>query len=222
MTDLTTLTPVEVDTFLSENWKAQSTAAYYLADYVDVVAKEREKYVKRTGSDDGFPENDYYAKRYAEKVDEYRTTLTDLRAAAAPYEDEYMRRGCWRRYFLVTNSNGHVHRGMDCSTCYPTTTYGWLVHLADCDESAMVEEHGTQACTVCFPDAPTLDAWKRHEAEDAAVLAEKAARLCPESGGWSAHYGRLNREQCPECGTYVPITRGGKFRKHDRPEEKDA
>ena len=44
---------------------------------------------------------------------------------------------------------------MDCTTCFPTTQYGWLVNLADCDEDAMIEEWGEMACTVCFPTAPT-------------------------------------------------------------------
>jgi hypothetical protein len=218
MTDLTTLTPVEVDTFLSANWQEQSRFVTYIRSTEKHLESDRARYVKRHGSAEGF-EDWYYVRDSLKHAARYRAKLVELRDAARPYEDEYVRRGCWRRYFLVTNSNGHVHRGMDCSTCYPTTTYAWLVDLADCDETAMVEEYGTKACTICFPDAPTLPAWKRHEEAAAAVEAEKAARLCPESGGRSAHYGRLNREQCSTCGRFVPITRGGKFRKHDRKDD---
>ena len=32
----------------------------------------------------------------------------------------------WSRFFLVTSSTGHVHSSTSCSTCRPTTTYGWL------------------------------------------------------------------------------------------------
>lgn len=217
--DLATLSPVEVDTFLSENWQEQSKWVGYLASTEQSLARERARYEKRHGSLDGFGEGFEYANdvQLVKHAAEYREKLRALRDEAAPYEDEYATRP-WNRYFLVTNSNGHVHRGMDCSTCYQTTQYAWLVDLADCDETAMVEQYGTMACTICFPDAPTLPAWKNAEARDAAVEAEKAARLCPESGGWSAHYGRLSREQCPTCGAYVPITRGGKFRKHDKKE----
>ena len=91
-----------------------------------------------------------------------------------------MRRGRWNRYFLVKNSNGHVHRGTSCSTCFPDTQYGWLVNLADCDEDAMIEEWGELACTVCFPSAPTNPLYNRpsrrdREAQEARA-AEKAAR----------------------------------------------
>lgn len=87
----------------------------------------------------------------------------------------------WNRYFLVTNSNGHVHRGMGCSTCFPTTEYAWLVELADCDEAAMIEEFGEKACTVCFPDAPANPKFhapgRRDREAQTARDAEKAEKL---------------------------------------------
>lgn len=86
----------------------------------------------------------------------------------------------WNRYFLVTNSNGHVHRGMSCSTCFATTEYAWLVELADCDEAEMIEEFGEKACTVCFPDAPANPHFngpgRRDREAQAARQAEKDAR----------------------------------------------
>lgn len=92
----------------------------------------------------------------------------------------YADQGCWNRYFLVTNANGHVHRGMNCSTCLPTTEYAWLVELADCDEDAMVDEFGEKACTVCFPDLrthPKIKSPGRRDREaQAARQAEKDAR----------------------------------------------
>lgn len=92
--------------------------------------------------------------------------------------------GYWHRYFLVDNTNGHVHREMSCSTCYPTTQYRWLVGLADCDEAAMVAEYGEMACTVCFPEAPAMKGYgdgtsglARYSAEEKAQrAAEKAAK----------------------------------------------
>jgi hypothetical protein len=88
--------------------------------------------------------------------------------------------GCWNRYFLVTNSNGHVHRNTTCSTCFPTTEYRWLVELADCDEDAMIVDYGEKACTVCFPDAPANPKFhgpgRRDREVQAARQAEKDAR----------------------------------------------
>lgn len=96
--------------------------------------------------------------------------LAELAQQAAPYEAEYDRR-LWNRYYLVPNHSGHVHRGTDCSTCYPTTRYLWIVDLAGCGEAEMVTDHGERACTVCFPDAPTHPAFEgpgRRDAEERA------------------------------------------------------
>jgi|SRR6185437_3927441 len=104
---------------------------------------------------------------------EISVEVTDLEAV---YQEHR-----WNRYFLVTNANGHVHRGMNCPTCFPTTEYAWLPELADCDEAVMIEEFGEKACTVCFPDAPANPNFsgpgrRDREALDARA-AEKAARL---------------------------------------------
>lgn len=216
MSDLTTFTPVEIDTFLAANYDEQWKFSNYLTNALHYQSADLARYVRRHGSDDGFADT-YNAKSQQESINKYRARLKELRDEAAPYNAEYLRRG-WHRYFLVKNSNGHVHRGMDCSTCYPTTEYGWLVHLADCDETAMVDEYGTMACTICFPDAPTLPGWKAAEERDAAKEAEKAAKVCPGSGAWAQGY--YGRERCGVCNQYAPITRGGKIRKHDRPKEK--
>jgi hypothetical protein len=60
----------------------------------------------------------------------------------------------WTRAFLVINSNGHVHSSMDCSTCFATTRYNWLVQYSNDDEKTIVEDAGQDACTVCYPSAP--------------------------------------------------------------------
>ena len=60
----------------------------------------------------------------------------------------------WTRAFLVINSNGHVHSSMDCSTCFATTRYNWLVQYSNDDENTIVEDAGETACTICYPSAP--------------------------------------------------------------------
>lgn len=111
--------------------------------------------------------------------------LAMLVEQARPYNDEigrlneeFRRRGGWARYYLVTNGNGHVHRETSCSTCYPTTQFSWLYTLADKPDSEMVDEFGTTACTVCFPDAPTMPGWQKAIKDKAA--AEKLAKDSPE------------------------------------------
>ena len=60
----------------------------------------------------------------------------------------------WTRAFLVINSNGHVHRSMDCNTCFDSTRYNWLVQYSNDDENTIVEDAGQDACTICYPSAP--------------------------------------------------------------------
>jgi hypothetical protein len=60
----------------------------------------------------------------------------------------------WTRAFLVINSNGHVHSSMDCSTCFATTRYQWLIQYSNDDEKTIVEDAGQDACTICYPSAP--------------------------------------------------------------------
>lgn len=118
----------------------------------------------------------------AEKLDELdeigsRMTRTSREIAGL---DAIYREQLWNRYFLVTNTGGHVHRNQACSTCHPTTGYAWLPELSGCDENAMIIDFGEQACTVCFPAAPANPAYhapgRRNRDAIAARDAEKAAR----------------------------------------------
>lgn len=128
-------TPREIDTELADLWNKADRASSHL----DSVLRSD---ARRPGT-------------YAAEIARLRAELATLRERSEPLEREYANR-LWKRYFLVTNGNGHVHRGRTCATCFPTTRYGWLPALSGCDESAMVAEYGEQACTVCFPAAPSL------------------------------------------------------------------
>ena len=79
--------------------------------------------------------------------------LAGVEARMEPLEVVYAENG-WNRYFLVTSSQGHVHRSMSCSTCNPRTTYGWLPELSGKTEAQAVQAHGPALCSVCFPSAP--------------------------------------------------------------------
>ena len=168
-TDTANMTPVEVDTILAANYNEQAKVQARITSLVNSIERLRR-------SKWGTPQE---IDNAISALQINRTGLRDLIAASAPYQLEYSRRP-WNRYFLVDNTNGHVHRGMDCTTCFPTTQYSWLVDLADCDEDAMIEEWGEMACTVCFPTAPTNPNYNRpsrrdREAQEARAD-EKAAR----------------------------------------------
>lgn len=94
------------------------------------------------------------------------------REALYPLNAEYRRRP-WNRYYLVTNTNGHVHSSTSCDTCFPTTTFAWLTEQSGMSHEDLVELAGETACTVCFPDAP-VDVLKRKSALEAPE--RKAAR----------------------------------------------
>lgn len=237
--DLTALTPVEIDTLLLPIWSemgrledihfgAQLAAMSAKADLANLADPE---YLAKNRLD-----NDY-ARSYQipERVQRAETSLAEALATQAevealwpalldaerPYNQEFSRRGGWRRYYLVMNSNGHLHRETNCSTCFPTTRYGWIVKLSGCDENTMVDEYGETACTVCFPDAPTLPGWaasiERREAE-------KAARQCEHSGTYNITWtdrGRGKFALCA-CGEAPGLTPNGLLRQHQTPEQAAA
>lgn len=91
-----------------------------------------------------------------------------------PREVEWRRRGCWTRYYMVDNTNGHVHKDTHCTTCFFTTRYSWLVEQSGMSAEDLVKLAGEKACTVCFPWAPvdTLKQKTRLESVE-----KKAARL---------------------------------------------
>jgi len=165
------MTPVEIDTELARLWGEEQQLDVRLHRAMTRLA-DREKSTTR-----------YYASTVEDdeaEIANLQNSIAALQAEAQPLVDEFFARGRWNRYFLVSNDNGHVHRGTNCSTCFVTTQYSWLVELADCDEDAMIEEWGERACTVCFPSAPTNPLYHRPARIDreaqAARQAEKAQR----------------------------------------------
>ena len=96
------------------------------------------------------------------EVDEYRPQfLAAAEAARIAYaawrvieDNEYTG---WSRFYLVRASNGHIHSSMSCTTCFPTTEYGWLVDVSGLTEAEAVAAHGERLCTICYPSAPS--AW---------------------------------------------------------------
>ena len=90
----------------------------------------------------------YEGKIYIFKAD-LRKVNGQIRDLDAIYDQDP-----WTRAFLVLASNGHVHKSLDCSTCFPTTRYQWLIQYSNDDENTIVEDAGCDACTICYPSAP--------------------------------------------------------------------
>lgn len=171
---ITEMTPVEIDTVLAANWGEVAKLRGYLAS--------TETYIKRAEAGDRFYVRDL--EKNLDRAAGYKAEIAALEAEVKPFTAEFTARGGWNRYFLVTNTNGHVHRGMNCSTCFADTSYSWVIDLADCNEAEMVAEYGEMACTICFPSAPTMKGFgdgtstyaRRTADEKAARAAEKDAR----------------------------------------------
>lgn len=103
-----------------------------------------------------------------------RAELEDERQALMQQRDELENEYTgWSRFFLVTSSPGHVHSSMHCSTCRPTTRFGWLPELSGSDEASAVDELGPTLCTVCFPSAPVE--WTEGKKITAAQAAKRVA-----------------------------------------------
>jgi len=90
----------------------------------------------------------YEGKIYIFKAD-LRKVNGQIRDLDAIYDQDP-----WTRAFLVVNNNGHVHSSLDCSTCFPTTRYQWLIQYSNDDEATIVDDAGEDACTICYPSAP--------------------------------------------------------------------
>jgi hypothetical protein len=130
-----------------------------------------------------------------ETLDNQVDGLVELRAIYAEHQ--------WSRFFLVDNSNGHIHSTMACGTCFPTTQFRWVTSLSGQTEVEAVGELGEILCSVCYPSAPV--AWREgeskavktaradREAKKAAAAAKKIDKaLIPEdvTGGYRTESGR--------------------------------
>lgn len=108
-------------------------------------------------------------------VNEYNEAVAATATAQAAVDALDAQYTGWSRFFLVTNTNGHVHSSMSCSTCFNTTTFAWLPTLSGLDEAAAVADQGEILCSVCFPSAPV--AWTTGVAKATQVArGERAAK----------------------------------------------
>jgi hypothetical protein len=105
----------------------------------------------------------FYEKHYSTRVDEIEKAIEKIAVIKSKIYGVNVKisklnkiydQDPWTRAFLVINSNGHVHSSMDCSTCFSTTRYNWLIQYSNDDENTIVEDAGKDACTICYPSAP--------------------------------------------------------------------
>lgn len=160
--DLTTQTPVQIDTKLADlDGKKFShfIAASQIIDKLKLLKKRDAALRERLG--DRYETTANYADVYERNVAFYNQKYVEETAKAdaytaqmKKYEQEFSRRGGWARAFFVANGNGHVHKEMSCSTCYPTTRFLWLTQYSGRTEEEIVNDAGERACTACYPTEP--------------------------------------------------------------------
>ena len=170
---------VEIDTQLAELHRQR----WAIFENIESAKDSLEFYQKH------YPNRTEEISKYEGKIAIFKTKLAKVRGEIAELDAIYDQ-DPWTRAFLVLASNGHVHKSQDCSTCFPTTRYNWLVQYSNDDENTIVEDAGRDACTVCYPSAPadvlnrpsrivTADKIAKAEAK-AEREAKKAARIAKE------------------------------------------
>ena len=167
--------------------------------------------------------------------------LSVAHAACREIEDEYESRP-WSRYWLVTSSDGHIHRSTHCCTCNKgrsPTGFALAAYLSGKSDVDAVADLGPALCSICFPEAPVeskeqarisaslaltlaergCDAFLKAREQAAEKAREKAANLCPGSGQPGVGDGGYNNHwhACPSCGESSRKTSSGKIRSHRRP-----
>jgi len=265
MTDLSILSPSEVDTIYLKRLASYDRAANALGYATDRVLRESGDqvgvqtgrrawswHIVRKGTT--LPSYPVYADvqphlltvqecvdgrlASAESLDalaQATAVCREAQSACREVEVEYARRP-WSRYWLVTSSDGHIHRSCHCSTCNKglrRTGFALTPFLSGTSDAVAVADLGPALCSVCFPDAPVESKEQsRIPARLALALAEegveafqkarqeaasKVAARCPGSGQQGVdRQGGLHR--CPVCGdSSRRPPQGGKVRPHNPP-----
>lgn len=128
-----------------------------------------------------------YSGRVSAHVESYGAAVLAAdasRSALSSHEAAYTG---WSRYWLVTSSNGLIHRSMNCPTCNKgrqSTMFALLPSLSGAEFTAAVEALGPSLCSVCFPEAPV-------EVVDGAKLPSRITNLLFSQSGQSGFFAEL-------------------------------
>lgn len=154
-----------------------------------------------------------WERRDAEKAlanrEGYMAELAAIRDAMKPLDADFDANR-WSRFFLVKNHGGHIHSSMSCSTCFPTTRFGWLPDLSGLTEKDAVDAHGPLLCSVCFPTAPVEWTLGKKDDDDKCV----GSGTYDHTGFRRTSYTGSGRATCKACGESVGVTTTGKIRAH--------
>lgn len=163
MTDIKTLA-VATDTAIAEELSKLGVAEsqverykseiYYFSNAKYELIKFQRVYTESIESViDGVSSENTRLQEIIAKYRQARIEANEIRIRIANLNAIYLQHK-WTRAYLVTNSNGHVHKNQNCSTCFASTNYLWLTQYSGSPEEDIVSDAGQDACTVCYPSAP--------------------------------------------------------------------
>jgi hypothetical protein len=160
--DLSTHTPVDIDTKLAELYNDRAQIMAPMSWRQDDAERKRVALEQAEEAGERYEGQLAYLTREAEQAEE---RVAEIWAAAdaktieaRPYEQEFQNRGGWTRVYLTTGTDPHLHNGMQCSTCNregKLTRFAWMTDYSGATEEQIIEDAGSRACTTCFPAAPT-------------------------------------------------------------------
>jgi hypothetical protein len=265
--NLENLSPVEIDTIYVERLRRLCDAEATAANAANRVVRTSGKYVGVYEHGDGCyvrKETAFVAYRQyrlaevqpyvldvqtciaeglapADAVDAYcaaTEALSEARVEVAEIDAIYAANP-WSRYWLVTSSDGHIHRSCHCHTCNKglrRTGFALVPSLSGQTADEAVRALGPALCTACFPEAPVEDreqvtiparialtlwekgfeAFQQARQKAAEDSQKRAEERCPGSGQQGIGEGNYSH-RCPCCGDLSRRTSTGKVRPHKAP-----
>ena len=143
--------PSELNYKAKAEWRS-AQESLYKRQFLAMTPEEQQQIINEAKEKEG-----YYAEYLNKSIERFyriQQEIPPLQTEQRALDAIYREKG-WQRFFLVTNTNGHVHRSMSCSTTYPTTEWAWLPHLSGLTDKEAVDDQGGILCTHCFPEAPS-------------------------------------------------------------------
>lgn len=122
----------------------------------------------------------------------------------------------WTRYYLVPG--GKIHKSTGCQTCnhfyistgWSQTNFIWLLQSSGETVADMITAHGTDMCSVCFPEAPLDPAYQ------AAVRKTAAEKDAARNAKLEARQAKLDATPKGDDGEPLKVGHYGEMPKTER------
>jgi hypothetical protein len=137
---------------------------------------ERAKVSSRIASYERYRDSEREYDRLRFPVEVWREVCAQRSVLNAQIDELQSKYTGWPRYWHVTNSNGHIHTSLHCSSCFYDTQYVWRTDLSGMTPQEVVDAEAHNACTVCMPIAPVEQRAARERFTQAQRAAKKAER----------------------------------------------